>query len=79
MSAYQTIGDGDVLCLADQPDEHTNATLVLACCDCGLVHEVIIGRDNTAGETKLVWKTNGRRTYMKRRWMRERKQGIFAE
>ncbi|MCK5614822.1 hypothetical protein KAR91_73855 [Candidatus Pacearchaeota archaeon] len=47
-----------------------------ACCDCGLVHDIIYKIKNK--ETLEIMNTrNNRATGQMRRWMRARKEGVF--
>ncbi len=73
MSNYQTVGDGDILSIAD------DSIFFLACCECGLVHEIFATRNNKEKRTLLRFRVNGRRSYMKRKWMIIRKEGVFRD
>jgi len=65
MSAlYPVLSDGDAL--AVKPGE----ILRLACCDCGLVHNIAFAYED--GEIGIALKRNKRATGQRRRWMKAR-------
>lgn len=68
MSTYEVV-DGDSW---EDCDDHK-----LACCDCGLVHDVYFRVQNG----KLQWrmKRNSRATGQVRRHMKRKEEGIFEE
>lgn len=61
---YPVLQDGEGI--AVQPGE----ILKLACCDCGLVHDVAFAYED--GEIGIALRRNNRATGQRRRWMRKR-------
>ena len=44
----------------------------LACCDCGLVHDIVLSYDKETNELAMAAKRNNRATAQRRRSIRER-------
>ena len=44
----------------------------LACCDCGLVHDVVFSYDNQTGELGMATRRNNRATAQRRRSIKDK-------
>jgi len=63
---YPVIGDGDAIAI--KPGE----ILKLACCDCGLVHNLGFAYED--GEIGIAFERNKRATGQRRRWMQAKER-----
>ena len=72
---YPTYTDDDI--------EHVTlpSTYYMACCDCGLIHRIELDTLPTSPEPTLVWRwvREIRRTAQRRRALKRRREGVYAD